>query len=251
MIRSTLILGTLSALLLTSCAGATIAEGDFHPGKLDARPRASAAPCDAGQRTLTLSSGPDAYLYVPPSAAGKPAPLLVFLHGAGGSAARMIEYVRPIADEYGMVALVPGSSGATWDGIRDEPGVDARRIDEALAATFESCAIDRRRIAMGGFSDGASYALTIGLGNGDLFTHVIAFAPCGVSRSVKLAGQPRVFVSHGVNDAVLPIDRCGRPIVAAMKRKGYDVRYVEFQGKHEIPENIGRDAFDWFTGRRR
>jgi len=28
-----------------------------------------------------------------------------------------------------------------------------------------------------GFSDGASYALSVGITNGDLFTHVIAFSP--------------------------------------------------------------------------
>jgi predicted esterase len=32
-------------------------------------------------------------------------------------------------------------------------------------------------LAVSGFSDGASYALSIGPANGDLFTHVMAFSP--------------------------------------------------------------------------
>ncbi|MGZ4788523.1 MAG: hypothetical protein ACXVZX_08375 [Terriglobales bacterium] len=37
--------------------------------------------------------------------------------------------------------------------------------------------MDPARIAIGGFSDGASYALTIGITNGRLFTHIVAFSP--------------------------------------------------------------------------
>lgn len=38
-------------------------------------------------------------------------------------------------------------------------------------------AIDPAHVAIGGFSDGASCALSLGLVNGDLFTHVMAFSP--------------------------------------------------------------------------
>ena len=238
------------ALAAAFLAGCTSAPGEaiVPHGRLASRPQKTADACAPGERRLVLSSGPDAHLYIPAAAASRTSvPLLVFLHGAGGSADQTIEYMRPIADEYGFVLLVPGSVGRTWDGIREKPEVDAARIDEALRVAFESCPVDRRRLAIGGFSDGASYALTIGLGNGDLFSHVIAFAPCGVSRDVKLIEGPRVFVSHGAQDDVLPIERCGRPIVAALKRKGYEVRFVEFQGKHEIPANVAAAAFAWFT----
>ncbi len=57
---------------------------------------------------------------------------------------------------------------------------------------------------MEGFSDGASYALSIGLTNGDLFTHVVAFSP-GFASPVTYTGKPPVFVSHGTHDEVLPI----------------------------------------------
>ena len=60
-----------------------------------------------------------------------------------------------------------------------------------------------------GFSDGASYALSIGLANGDLFGHVLAWSP-GFVAPPEFVGRPRVFVSHGTDDRVLPIDRCSR-----------------------------------------
>jgi len=52
-------------------------------------------------------------------------------------------------------------------------------------------------VAIQGFSDGASYALSLGLTNGDLFTHVIAFSP-GFAAPAEQRGRPRIYVSHGV-----------------------------------------------------
>src|SRR3712207_7974813 len=50
-----------------------------------------------------------------------------------------------------------------------------------------------------GFSDGASYALSLGIPNGDLFTHLVAFSP-GFAAPDGQRGHPRVFVGHGVDD---------------------------------------------------
>lgn len=46
-----------------------------------------------------------------------------------------------------------------------------------LLQVLSNYAVDTTRLGVGGFSDGASYALSLGLTNGDLFTHVIAFSP--------------------------------------------------------------------------
>jgi phospholipase/carboxylesterase len=47
-------------------------------------------------------------------------------------------------------------------------------IDRCLRSVFERYAIDAA-LAIGGFSNGASYAVSLGVDNGELFTHVIAF----------------------------------------------------------------------------
>ncbi len=80
---------------------------------------------------------------------------------------------------------------------------------------FQQVFVDPNRISVGGFSDGASYALALGLANGDLFSRVIAFSP-GFVPPVPRSGKPRVFVSHGDADAVLPIDRTSRRLVPAL-----------------------------------
>ena len=121
---------------------------------------------------------------------------------------------------------------------------DFGTIDRALAWVFQRYAVDGRRLAVGGFSDGASYALTLGLDNGDLFSHVLALSP-GFAAPTSPRGAPRFFVSHGTHDTVLPIAHCSRRIVPALRNAGRTVEYHEFDGGHEIPERIARMAVDF------
>ena len=58
-------------------------------------------------------------------------------------------------------------------------------------------------------------------------------------------GQPRCFVSHGVQDPVLPIDSCSRRIVRELRGDRYDVSYTEFEGGHVVPPAIARAAAVW------
>jgi predicted esterase len=119
-------------------------------------------------------------------------------------------------------------------------------IELALAETFSRYAVDPQRLAVGGFSDGASYALSLGLTNGDLFTHVIAFSP-GFMRPAERRGNPRLFISHGTQDRVLPIGVCSRRLVPQLQRTGYDLLYREFDGPHTVPPEIAREAARWLT----
>jgi phospholipase/carboxylesterase len=178
----------------------------------------------------------------------RPAPLVVLLHGAGGDAENGLSVLRRRADDAGLILLAPASRGPTWDVILDGFGPDVAALDRALGSAFGRYAIDPDRLAVGGFSDGASYALSLGLTNGDLITHVIAFSP-GFMAPVRRRGQPRLFLSHGTDDRVLPIEPCSRRIVPQVRRAGYDVTYREFDGPHAVPAEIARAAVDWFTAR--
>ena len=121
-------------------------------------------------------------------------------------------------------------------------------IDQALEKTFSRYVVDLTRMAIGGFSDGASYALSLGITNGDLFAHVLAFSP-GFMSPAGRRGSPRVFVSHGTRDGVLPIGHCSRQIVLQLRRADYEVLYREFDGSHTIPPKIRLEVVHWFTQR--
>jgi phospholipase/carboxylesterase len=143
-----------------------------------------------------------------------------------------------------MVVVAPDSRATTWQMGQRSSGRDAGFIDRLLAHVSDRVSIDPERVAVGGFSDGASYALELGLANGDLFHRVIAFSP-GILAAAPPHGRPRVFVSHGTADTILPIDRCSRVFVPMLRRVGYDVEYVEFDGGHQVPAAIRARALAW------
>lgn len=176
----------------------------------------------------------------------RPAPLILVLHGAGGSGRMALDPFLGLADAEGLVLVAPDSRGSTWDLIEEWYGADVLFVDQALELVFERCAVDVDRIAIAGFSDGASYALSLGVSNGDLFSHAIAFTP-GFVAPADQRGQPRLFVSHGTKDTVLTIDDTSRKIVPQARQAGFDVTYREFDGGHEVPEAVAREAVRWLT----
>jgi len=215
-------------------------------GRLTARPGAPTTSVTPGEQPLSLGEGGrDGILYVPSGyVATNPAPLVLMLHGATGSARGALRPVRELADDAGLVLLAPESRGTTWDAIRGDYGPDIAFIDRALAWVFERVAVDPARLTIEGFSDGATYAIGVGLTNGDLFKRVIAFSP-GFVLPIDAHARPRLFISHGTRDQILPIDQCSRRIVPLLERERYDVEYREFDGPHAVPPNIAKDAVAW------
>jgi predicted esterase len=215
-------------------------------GRLLARPTTPAEFVSSGLHRLGLDPERDAILYVPEGyRPEEPAPFVLSLHGAGGNAAAGLYPLGELADEYGCIVLAPASRGQTWDIILGGFGPDVPFLDQALTAAFARCAVDPERLAVAGFSDGASYALTLGVTNGDLFRRIIAFSP-GFIAPVELHGDPRVFIAHGTEDEVLPIDLTSRPLARLFTRAGYDVTYLEFDGGHTVPPPVAREAMSWF-----
>lgn len=231
----------VAVVALLGCGSATAWRAPADRGRLNARPHPPTRECTPGIHHLAVSAPREALLYVP-AAARATWPLLVLLHGAGGAPDRILERLRPAADTHAVVLLAPASRAATWDGVRGTPGVDVATIDEAMAAAFDRCAVGPR-VAIGGFSDGASYALTIGLANGDLFSHVLAFSPCGTSPGITRRGRPQIFISHGRQDDILPFGECGQSLARLLRGAGYPVRFEAFAGRHTVPAEVANTAF--------
>ena len=208
----------------------------------------AAAAIPAGVRPLDLGQG-EALVYAPEGyRPDQPSPLAVMFHGAGGSAEDGLALFQPLADDAGSILLAPQSRGRTWDLLLDGYGPDVALLDEALQQIFGAYAVDPAHLAVGGFSDGASYALSIGSLNGDLFTSVIAFSPGFWSRG-ETHGTPSFFVTHGTDDPVLPIGSTSRRLVPQLGSAGYEVAYREFAGGHAVPGDLAAEALMWFLGR--
>jgi len=217
-----------------------------HAARLAARPRLVRTPIEAGVTRVQQANGRVGYLSVPAEHLD-PCPLMVLFHGAAQFAARSLEFLEEPAARAGVALLIPQSLGRTWDIIEGGFGPDVHAVDEALGWTFERLDVDPAHVIAGGFSDGASYALSLGLVNGDLFSHVVAWSP-GFASTPVVHGRPPVFISHGTQDQILPIDRCSRRIVPMLRGAGYDVEYREFEGPHILPPELAGAAFQWCLG---
>jgi predicted esterase len=193
-----------------------------------------------------VPGAPPAALYVPDSLDEGPAWLVVSLHGAGSSAERGLALLASHAERHRLLVVAPKSVGRTWDVIRGGYGPDVLNIDRLLRRVTRRYPVSGLSVA--GFSDGASYALSIGLSNGAVFDSVVAFSP-GFEAVQVPQGRPQVFVSHGVHDGVLPIDECSRRIVPQLEDGGYDVTYTEFDGGHRVPWAVAGRAAEWLRGR--
>jgi predicted esterase len=215
--------------------------------RLQARPGKPNLVVKTGMQDLGLAKGRDGVLSVPEGyRADKPVPLIVMLHGAIGRTAEFFTFCQ-LAAAAGIAVVEPDSRAQTWDFFKNGygPETDIAFLDRTLEHVFAQVAVDPRRLVLAGFSDGASFALSAGLPNGDLFTRVMAFSP-GFMVPPSRQGKPHVWVSHGNHDGILPVEASRKQIVPQLKEWGYDVRYREFDGGHEVSPDLMREAFRWF-----
>lgn len=218
-------------------------------GRITARPSRTAGGSPRyGLHELGITKDRDALVYVPESyEPSRSAPLVLGLHGANGGPSASMGRMMQRAEEAGIIVVGVASRQNSWDVLYGGFGPDVTVINRALGKVFARYAIDADRIGIEGFSDGASYALSLGLTNGDLFSHIMAFSPGFMSPGEK-RGDPRVFIAHGTQDTTLPIDRTSREIVPELRDDGYEVRYVEFEGRHKPYPPATDAAVKWFVG---
>jgi MYXO-CTERM domain-containing protein len=120
-------------------------------------PAARAAP---GWSRYDLGSGSYATRYEPasldPCAA---APLVLFLHGAGGTPEMYHSYLEAGAEATGRVLLLPAASGAGWS------DADVPTVNGALERVETEYTVDSNRVCMAGHSAGAAFAYLLAYGD--------------------------------------------------------------------------------------
>ena len=218
-----------------------------HDGRLTARPRAG-VPTTLKSGPLGIGSGGrDGVIRMPSPVPEGRLPLLLFLHGATQSGERMIARIGAAADESGVVVVAPDSRAGTWDAIRGEFGEDIGFLNRVLEIVFARLDVDPARLAIGGFLGWRLVWPVAWPGQRrPLFPRVVACSP-GFVIQAPAQGRPRIFISHGTSDQILPIDQCSRIIVPRLRSMDYDVTFREFDGRHELPPAIATEALQWMA----
>lgn len=237
----------LAAAMVSEFAGAI---GGPLSGRLDFRsgqpPRQP--PLPAGRYDLPYEEGRPAVLVVPEGLdLNAPQALMVLFHGAGGAADKVLPFFVRWARTRRFLLLAPQSQYPTWDIVIGGHGPDRERLDRALAQVSDHFALDPSRLAFAGFSDGGSYALSMGLTNGDVASHVIGLC-AGFMNTFQQNGSPRVFLAHGRSDSQLPLETSARKHAQRLLESGYDLSFFPFDGDHVIHPWAVERAIEFFLG---
>jgi predicted esterase len=159
--------------------------------------------------------------YVPPGAQSHP--LLILLHGSGGTGRKMVERWKGLAEREGIVLAAPDATDRSrWQPPQDGPGL-LRDLVEAVKPSH----IDARRIYLFGYSAGAVFALYMAPLESEYFAAAAAHA--GAYRGeadLGFLGRARrkipLFLSVGARDAVFP-PTVFRSTVQLLEQAGFPV----------------------------
>jgi predicted esterase len=218
-------------------------------------PAPDAGPPAAGP--VTIAHGESrAFLLTPATIdPARPYPLVTVLHGAGRQDDLLVRAYRDEPDRRGALFLVVRSYQPTWDLIVGGPRDDLDFLEHSYAEIYARYRVDPARQALLGYSDGASYALAVGLSNPRLFAAVMGWAAGFlVIDTANLEDgdpKPRVLLEYGTEDPLFPFAQVALPMRAALERLGYSITFRADEGGVHWPSPAFQPAaLDWFLGPR-
>ena len=192
-----------------------------------------------------------------------PTRLLLMLHGWTGDENSMWVFARNFPQEYLIVAPrglhVSPQGGYSWRPFREgtfgRPNLeDLQESAHALIRLVDSdparAGVDASRFDVMGFSQGAALSNVLNC----LYPQRVrkagilaGFMPSGMEPIVAqkpLAGKP-VFVTHGTQDNMVPIDRA-RASMALLEQAGANITYCEAEVGHKVSSDCLRALETFF-----
>jgi phospholipase/carboxylesterase len=173
-------------------------------------------------------------------------PLIVGLHGGGGSGSDFLWSWLREARTRGMILACPTSAQDSWP--LWEPEAEARDIAALVEWVSREWQVDSNRILLTGMSDGGTYVYLCGLQTQSPFTHLAPIAATFhplLLDGLDVSDRP-VYIVHGVHDHVFPVDT-GRLAAAALEAAGARVTYRELDDlAHTYPTEENAAILDWF-----
>lgn len=200
---------------------------------------------------LAIANGDQTYpyaLYVPELEPGRDYPMIVILHGMGGSGDRTIETWLPRLKDEDFIILCPTYPAGAWWSLRAE-----EMMMGLIQTVKRQYPVDHNRVFLAGLSNGAIGAYMTGMFYPDHFAGIVPIAGAITDRYlhflVNLKNTP-VYSIQGVHDSIFPI-QYSRRIRKILNDLKYPLEYHEHReqgfahGGHFLPDSEVPGLIEW------
>jgi phospholipase/carboxylesterase len=209
----------------------------------------------AGTIDVRNESGRSGAYYLPPGPRSQPVPLLVLLHGSGGSGEGFIPVFRSVAQARRFAIIAPDSRQSptgqlTWQ-VGDRPGDVTPDLTHTLSCiewvrAQRGLVIDPSRVLIAGYSGGGSSAPYIA-SNRPPFTHLAVLHGGVFPGGIGPRRMPAWF-STGEQDSYRPVALV-KQAADALSGLGFTaVSFRAYPGGHELSDAEVRDLIAWWLG---
>ncbi len=189
--------------------------------------------------------------------------LMVGLHGLGSDAEEFMGIINRIASKNLILVTLQAPYAVLeneklgydwnlydtedWELIFQAGDLTVESISDLLAELEKEFKIDKTYLL--GFSQGGTQALYTGITRPDLTDGVITFGcrfdPEWFSEShINNMKELRVFLAHGYDDPRVSVED-SKVAYSFLESSGAEVELEIFDGAHEVPEDVLREAIEW------
>ncbi|WP_417431359.1 alpha/beta hydrolase [Halpernia sp.] len=192
--------------------------------------------------------------------------LLVLLHGYGSNEEDLFSFVPTLPEDWLIVSfrapLNTDFEGFSWYDIdfnNAEKFVGVQQAEKAEKAILESIlrisnqyGLTENETHLVGFSQGGILSYALSLNNPELFSKVACMS-CyleekilhNISKDKKKLEKLRFFISHGTDDAIIPLE-WGRKAADFLYEKSCYFSFREYMSGHGVNQKNYMDLMDFF-----
>lgn len=193
------------------------------------------------------------------------APLLILIHGYGSNEADLFSFAEELPSKYHIVSLqglhnVP-FGGFSWYDIDfidmekhsnfEQALESCNQIKNFIEQFIKEQNLSKEGVTLCGFSQGCILSYSLALHNPDLIQNVIALSGYPELHILpetykKEVSSLKFFISHGTEDAVIPI-KWARNIEGLIQNLKVDYVYNEYSAGHGINPQNYQDMMAWIS----
>lgn len=207
------------------------------------------------------------YLVREPENITSATPVLFMLHGYGSNEQDLFSFRETLPSDWLIVSFrAPRETqfeGYSWYDINfndPENFIDVVQARESLSSVLESIlkiinhyGVTDSKVHLCGFSQGGILCYALALTNPELFSYVACLSSYpeekildGIVKDKKKLERLRFFVSHGTDDAVIPLE-WGRKAADLLYDLNCYFTFREYMSGHGVNQKNYMDLMDFFS----